>query len=64
MNTISIIVAVLVLWLVMGLGFATAYADARRNGKTNWEAWKSHEGMLFMASVAVPLIIGLYRLIV
>jgi len=63
MNTITIIVTVLVLWLIMGLGFITAYIDARRNGKTRTEAWRSHEGILFVISVAAPLIIGIFRII-
>ncbi len=64
MNTITIFVAVMILWLVMGLGFLTAYVDARRKGNSKAEAWLSNEGILFMVSVACPLIIGIYRLIV
>jgi len=62
MNTITIVVAVLVLWLIMGLGFLTSYVDARRNGKTKTEAWKAYEGILFVASIALPVIIAVYRL--
>ena len=63
MNTITIIVTVLVLWLIMGLGFTTAYVDARRSGKTKAQAWQSHEGIMFIISVALPLLIGLFRVV-
>jgi hypothetical protein len=61
MNTITILVAVMTLWLVMGLGFLTAYADARRKGRSKAEAWLSNEGLLFMVSILVPAIVGIYR---
>ena len=64
MNTITIFVAVMILWLVMGLGFLTAYVDARRKGNTLAEAWLSNEGLLFIVSIAVPLLIGVYRIFV
>ena len=64
MNTITIIVTILVLWLIMGLGFATAYVDARRNNKSQKEAWTSKEGLLFIASVAIPLLVAVFRLLV
>ena len=64
MNTITIVVAVMILWLVMGLGFLTAYVDARRKGNSKTEAWLSNEGLLFVVSVACPVIIGIYRMIV
>lgn len=63
MNTITIVVTVFVLWLVMGLGFTSAYFDAKRKGKTNMEAWTSNEGLLFIASLLAPLLIAAYRLV-
>ncbi len=57
MNTSTIVVAVLTLWLVMGLGFLSKYVNARRKGKTPYEAWTSYEGLLFVVSVVVPLIV-------
>ena len=57
MNMPTIIVAVLILWLVMGLGFLSKYADVRKNGKSRYEAWTSYEGILFVLSVIVPVII-------
>ncbi|MFH1992000.1 MAG: hypothetical protein ABIK98_06275 [Pseudomonadota bacterium] len=61
MNTPTTIVTVLTLWLVMGLGFLAEYVNARRQGKSLFEAWASYEGLLFILSVAVPLIILIHR---
>jgi len=61
MNTPTIVLAVLTLWLVMGLGFLSKYVNARRKGKTPYEAWISYEGLLFILSVVVPLIILIYK---
>ncbi len=60
MNTPTIIVTVLTLWLVMGLGFLSKYVDVRKNGKSRYEAWTSYEGLLFILSVVVPVIILIY----
>ena len=61
MNTPTIVVAVLTLWLVMGLGFLSKYVNVRRKEKTPFEAWTSYEGLLFIASVIVPLIILIHK---
>jgi len=57
MNAPTIVVTVLTLWLVMGLGFLAEYTNVRREGKSSYEAWTSYEGLLFILSVAVPLLI-------
>ncbi|MFH1982487.1 MAG: hypothetical protein ABIL58_11635 [Pseudomonadota bacterium] len=64
MNTITMIVTILTLWLVMGLGFLSKYADMRRQGRPSLEAWKTNEGLLFIASVAVPVLAVLVKTIV
>jgi len=61
MNTPTIIVTVLTLWLVMGLGFLSKYANERKIGKSRYEAWTSYEGLLFILSVAVSVIILIYQ---
>jgi hypothetical protein len=45
----------------MGLGFLAEYANARREGKSLFEAWISYEGILFILSIAIPIIIMIYR---
>lgn len=61
MNTITLVVTVLTLWLVMGLGFLSKYFECKRSGKTPFEAWRTNEGLLFAASVIVPVLIAIYR---
>jgi heme/copper-type cytochrome/quinol oxidase subunit 2 len=61
MNTPTIIVGLMIFWLVMGLGFWAKYASSRNNGKTRLEAWLSYEGVLFILSVAVPLLILIHK---
>ena len=61
MNTPTLVLSVFTLWLVMGLGFLAEYANVRREGKSGYEAWFTLEGLLFIASVAVPLIILIHN---
>ncbi len=61
MNTPTIIVMLLTLWLVMGLGFLSAYVNLRRKGKSQFESWTSSEGLLFILSVVIPLIILIHN---
>ena len=61
MNAITMVVTVLTLWLVMGLGFLSKYIECKRNGKTPLEAWRTNEGLLFAASVIIPIALALYR---
>ena len=57
MNTITIVVTVLTIWLVMGLSFLSAYFKDRREGKSLTDTLTSYEGLLFIASVVIPIII-------
>jgi heme/copper-type cytochrome/quinol oxidase subunit 2 len=61
MNTPTIVLALLTFWLVMGLGFLSKYVNVRRNGKTRYEAWTSYEGLLFILSIVVPIIILIHK---
>lgn len=61
MNAPTIVLTFLTLWLVMGLGFLSEYVNARRKGKSRFEAWTSWEGLLFVASVAIPMIILIHK---
>ena len=60
MNTPTIVITVFTLWLVMGLGFLAEYGNARKSGKSLFEIWTSLEGLLFIASIIVPIIILLH----
>ena len=62
MNTITLVVTVLTLWLVMGLGFLSKYAACKKEGKTPYQAWTTVEGLLFVASVILaPILAAVYR---
>ena len=61
MNTITIVVTILTLWLVMGLSFLSVYLEIRREGKSSADAWTSYEGLLFIASIVIPLIVLIHR---
>jgi hypothetical protein len=50
-NTQTLVVTILTLWLVMGLGFLAYYAKARKTGQSLTATLKSNEGLLFIASV-------------
>ena len=63
MNTITLVMTVLTLWLVMGLGFLSKYAEVRRKGGTPFAAWTSYEGIFFVVSVVVPVLTLIYRTI-
>jgi hypothetical protein len=52
---------IFILWLVTGIGFATAVASVRRAGKPMREAWTSYEGIFFVASIVVPLLLLILR---
>jgi hypothetical protein len=45
----------------MGLGFLAEYVNIRREGKSQFEAWISYEGVLFILSIAIPIIIMIHR---
>ncbi len=61
MNTPTIILMLLTLWLVMGLGFLSAHVNHRRQGKSIYESLTSYEGLLFILSVVIPVIILIHR---
>jgi hypothetical protein len=58
MNTITWTVTILTLWLVMGLGFAAAWADYRRRNRPFSQALMSVEGLLLIASLLIPLVVA------
>jgi hypothetical protein len=61
MNEITQIALVLILWLVMGLGFLVKATEMRRQGLTWSDAASTIEGMLFILSVLIPVVILIHR---
>ncbi len=62
MNTVSQTVSILVLWLITGLAFSSVYLKERRKGHSVLTAFKTVEGIVFLASVIVPLIYLMFKL--
>ena len=56
MNTQTLAVTILTLWLVMGLGFLSTYAKARRAGRTFLQSLRTTEGLLFIATLAGSIV--------
>ena len=62
MNTVSQVVSILVLWLITGLAFSSVFLKERRKGRSVLAAFKTVEGIVFLASVIVPLFYLVYKL--
>ena len=63
MNFITKLVFLLTLWTVMGLGFLVKFSEVKRKNEDTHKALKSVEGLLFFASLAIPVFYGVYYLL-
>ena len=61
MNTPTMVLTLLIFWLVMGLGFLSKYVNDRKKGKSRYEAWVTYEGLLFISSIVISLIVLFYK---
>lgn len=61
MNTPTTVLTVLTLWFVMGLGFLSEYANVRSQGKSHYDAWTTPEGLSFIISIIIPLVILIHK---
>jgi hypothetical protein len=57
MNTITMLVTIFTLWLVMGLGFLSEYAQGRRRGASITDSMKSTPGILFFLTIIVSIVV-------
>ena len=62
MNTITLVVSILVLWIVMGLGFLAALSKKRKQGDSGIQLWMCTEGLLFAATIVGSLGYLLYHI--
>jgi hypothetical protein len=62
MNTQTLILTVLVLWLVMGLAFLSAYSEVKRTGGTLVDAMRNNETFFFIISIVVGLVVVAFKL--
>ncbi len=56
MNTQTLVVTILTLWLVMGLGFLATYAKMRKAHRTFIQSLGTTEGLLFIGTLAGSVI--------
>ena len=56
MNTQTLILTVLILWLIMGLAFLSAYSEVKRTGGTLKDAMGNNETFWFILSIVVGLV--------
>ena len=57
MNTQTLILTVLILWLIMGLAFLSAYSEVKRTGGTLVDTMRNNETFFFIISVVVGLVV-------
>ncbi len=62
MNTQTLILTVLVLWLIMGLAFLSAYSEVKRTGGALVDAMRNNESFFFIISIIVGLVVIGFKL--
>ena len=62
MNTQTLILTVLILWLITGLAFLSAYAEVKRTGGTLVDAMRNNESFFFILSIVVGLVVVAFKL--
>lgn len=62
MNTQTLILTVMILWLIMGLAFLSTYSEVRRTKGTLSQALKTNEAFFFGLSVVSGLLVIVYKI--
>jgi hypothetical protein len=62
MNTQTLILTVMVLWLIMGLAFLSAYSEVKRTGGTVVDSMRKNETFFFIISIVVGLAVVAFKL--
>ncbi|WP_419662804.1 hypothetical protein [Desulfosarcina variabilis] len=62
MNTQTLILTVLILWLITGLAFLSAYSEVKRTGGTLVDAMRNNESFFFFLSIVVGLVVVAFKL--
>ena len=62
MNVQTLILTVLVLWLITGLAFLSAYSEVKRTGGTLVDALRNNEAFFFILSVAVGAVVIAFKI--
>ena len=61
MNTQTLILTVMILWLIMGLAFLSAYSEVKRTGGTLADAMRKNETFFFIISIVVGLVVVVFK---
>jgi hypothetical protein len=61
MNTRTLILTVLIIWLIMGLAFLSAYLETKRTGGTLVDAMRNNETFFFIISIVVGLVVIAFK---
>ncbi len=61
MNTQTLILTVLILWLIMGLAFLSAYSEVKRTGGTLKDAMGNNETFWFILSIVVGVVVVAFK---
>jgi hypothetical protein len=61
MNTQTLILTVLILWLIMGLAFLSAYSEVKRTGGSLKDAMRNNETFWFILSIVVGLAVVVFK---
>lgn len=62
MNTQTLILTILILWLITGLAFLSAYSEVKRTGGTLVDAMRNNETFFFILSIIVGLVVVAFKL--
>jgi hypothetical protein len=62
MNTQTLILTVLILWLIMGLAFLSAYSEVKRTGGTLKDAMRNNETFWFILSIVVGVAVVTFKM--
>lgn len=61
MNTQTLILTVLIIWLIMGLAFLSTYLETKRTGGTLVDAMRNNETFFFIISIVVGLVVIAFK---
>jgi hypothetical protein len=62
MNSQTLVLTVLILWLIMGLAFLSAYSEVKRTGGTLVDALRNNESFFFILSIVLGLVVIVVKL--
>ena len=62
MNSQTLVLTVLILWLIMGLAFLSAYSEVKRTGGTLVDTLRNNESFFFILSIVLGLVVIIVKL--